>query len=42
VTEQSKRAEALLREHRESIDRLDAILIYTLASASSTPRRWAG
>jgi chorismate mutase len=30
VTEQSKRAEALLREHRESIDRLDAILIYTL------------
>jgi chorismate mutase len=25
------RAEALLREHRESIDRLDAILVYTLA-----------
>ncbi|PQO24780.1 chorismate mutase [Rhodobacteraceae bacterium WD3A24] len=24
------RAEALLKEHRESIDRLDAILIYTL------------
>ena len=24
------RAEALLREHRESIDRLDAILVYTL------------
>ena len=30
MTEQSKRAEALLREHRGSIDRLDAILIYTL------------
>jgi chorismate mutase len=30
VTEHSKRAETLLREHRESIDRLDAILIYTL------------
>ena len=25
------RAQALLREHRESIDRLDAILVYTLA-----------
>jgi len=25
------RATALLREHRESIDRLDAILVYTLA-----------
>lgn len=25
------RAAALLREHRESIDRLDAILVYTLA-----------
>ncbi len=24
------RADALLREHRESIDRLDAILVYTL------------
>ncbi len=27
----SGRAEALLREHRDSIDRLDAILVYTLA-----------
>ena len=25
------RAQALLREHRESIDRLDAILVFTLA-----------
>lgn len=25
------RAEALLKEHRDSIDRLDAILVYTLA-----------
>jgi chorismate mutase len=25
------RAQALLKEHRESIDRLDAILVYTLA-----------
>lgn len=25
------RAEALLKDHRESIDRLDAILVYTLA-----------
>jgi len=25
------RAQALLRDHRESIDRLDAILVYTLA-----------
>jgi chorismate mutase len=27
----SERAEKLLKEHRESIDRLDAILVYTLA-----------
>lgn len=27
----ASRAAALLREHRESIDRLDAILVYTLA-----------
>jgi len=27
----SLRASALLREHRESIDRLDAILVFTLA-----------
>ncbi|NAZ37964.1 chorismate mutase [Rubellimicrobium sp. CFH 75288] len=27
----SSRAAALLREHRESIDRLDAILVFTLA-----------
>jgi chorismate mutase len=25
------RAEAILKEHRQSIDRLDAILVYTLA-----------
>jgi chorismate mutase len=27
----ASRAQTLLREHRESIDRLDAILVYTLA-----------
>ncbi|MCL4188893.1 MAG: chorismate mutase [Rhodobacteraceae bacterium] len=31
MTEPAARATALLREHRESIDRLDAILVYTLA-----------
>jgi chorismate mutase len=31
VSDTANRAEALLREHRESIDRLDAILVYTLA-----------
>jgi len=30
LTDQSTRAAALLKEHRESIDRLDAILVYTL------------
>ncbi|SFN92848.1 chorismate mutase [Roseovarius lutimaris] len=30
MTDQSTRAAALLKEHRESIDRLDAILVYTL------------
>lgn len=29
--EAGQRAAALLREHRESIDRLDAILVFTLA-----------
>jgi chorismate mutase len=29
-TDPAARAAALLREHRESIDRLDAILVYTL------------
>jgi len=31
MTDAATRAAALLREHRESIDRLDAILVYTLA-----------
>jgi len=31
MTDPAKRAAELLREHRESIDRLDAILVYTLA-----------
>ena len=31
MTDDSERAVSLLREHRESIDRLDAILVYTLA-----------
>ncbi|MDP2084494.1 MAG: chorismate mutase [Gemmobacter sp.] len=31
MTDATTRAAALLREHRESIDRLDAILVYTLA-----------
>jgi chorismate mutase len=31
MTDAVTRAAALLREHRESIDRLDAILVYTLA-----------
>jgi chorismate mutase len=30
LTDQSTRAAALLKGHRESIDRLDAILVYTL------------
>ncbi|SEM55558.1 chorismate mutase [Gemmobacter aquatilis] len=31
MTDVATRASALLKEHRESIDRLDAILVYTLA-----------
>lgn len=31
TTDATTRAATLLREHRESIDRLDAILVYTLA-----------
>ncbi|GAB1377759.1 MULTISPECIES: chorismate mutase [Pararhodobacter] len=31
MTDDSQRADDLLRGHRESIDRLDAILVYTLA-----------
>ena len=31
MTDAATRAAALLNEHRESIDRLDAILVYTLA-----------
>lgn len=31
MTTDAQRAEALLKEHRASIDRLDAILVYTLA-----------
>ncbi|WP_413867741.1 chorismate mutase [Albidovulum sp.] len=31
MTDATTRAAALLKEHRESIDRLDAILVYTLA-----------
>ena len=31
ATDDATRAQALLKEHRESIDRLDAILVYTLA-----------
>ncbi len=31
MTDDTTRAEALLKDHRESIDRLDAILVYTLA-----------
>lgn len=31
MTTDSSRAQALLKEHRDSIDRLDAILVYTLA-----------
>lgn len=31
MTDAPTRAAAILREHRESIDRLDAILVYTLA-----------
>ncbi|MGV6849734.1 MAG: chorismate mutase [Marinibacterium sp.] len=30
MTDDTARAAALLKEHRESIDRLDAILVYTL------------
>ena len=31
MTDPATRAAALLKEHRDSIDRLDAILVYTLA-----------
>lgn len=31
MTADAIRAQALLKDHRESIDRLDAILVYTLA-----------
>lgn len=31
MTDDTQRAAEVLREHRESIDRLDAILVYTLA-----------
>ena len=31
MTDTATRAAALLKEHRESIDRLDAILVFTLA-----------
>ena len=31
MTDAATRAARLLREHRESIDRLDAILVFTLA-----------
>jgi chorismate mutase len=31
MTDHATRAAEILREHRESIDRLDAILVYTLA-----------
>ncbi len=31
MTDHAARAEALLKDHRASIDRLDAILVYTLA-----------
>ena len=31
MSDDTQRAAQLLREHRESIDRLDAILVYTLA-----------
>jgi chorismate mutase len=31
MTDSATRADALLRDHRDSIDRLDAILVYTLA-----------
>ena len=31
MTDDATRAAAILREHRQSIDRLDAILVYTLA-----------
>ncbi|MFC2970379.1 chorismate mutase [Acidimangrovimonas pyrenivorans] len=31
MTDDATRAQALLQDHRESIDRLDAILVFTLA-----------
>lgn len=31
MTDATSRAAALLKDHRESIDRLDALLVYTLA-----------
>ena len=35
MTDTAKRAAELLKEHRESIDRLDAILVYTLGERFS-------
>jgi len=35
LTDTAKRAAELLKEHRESIDRLDAILVYTLGERFS-------
>ena len=41
MTQDSARAADVLADHRDSIDRLDAILVYTWASGSSTRRPWA-
>ncbi|MFQ5437326.1 MAG: chorismate mutase [Paracoccaceae bacterium] len=35
MTDDATRAAALLKDHRDSIDRLDAILVYTLAERFS-------
>ncbi|WP_128253343.1 chorismate mutase [Falsirhodobacter deserti] len=35
MTDTAERAQVLLKEHRDAIDRLDAILVYTLAERFS-------
>jgi len=39
MTDAASLAQALLRDHRDSIDRLDAILVYTLAERFKQTQR---
>jgi len=42
MTDAASLAQALLRDHRDSIDRLDAILVYTLPGARGAADRTSG